>query len=300
MNRIRKTGKQERFESGNHESRKPKQFRCFPVSWLPDFLLILSCAPAFLINSCSAADVVVGSKKFTESYVLGEIAKRSLNDAAIPAEHRQGMGGTIILWQALRGGQVDTYPEYTGTITEQILKTDRELSLDEIREALTKFGVGMTKPLGFNNTYALVIRRSEAERLDLRTISDLRNHPELKIGLTHEFLDRHDGWQPLRARYALPQQEVIGIDHALGYAALKNGSIDVKDAYSTDAKIAEYDLVTLEDDLQFFPRYDAIFLYRLALPEPTVTALRKLDETLDETRMLRLNADAERTRDYGK
>src|SRR6266550_7979479 len=209
--------------------------------------------PGFLINSSSAADVVIGSKKFTESYVLGEIAKRTLTDAGIPAEHREGMGGTIILWQALRGGQIDAYPEYTGTIAQEVLKTDRQLSIKEIRDALAKFGVGMTEPLGFNNTYALVMRRDEAQRLDLRTISDLQRHPELKIGLTHEFLDRHDGWPPLRERYGLPQQNVIGIDHALGYAALVKDSIDVKDAYSTDAKIAEYDLVTLEDDLQFFP-----------------------------------------------
>ena len=264
------------------------------VLFLPFLVLFLS------IFSANANPIVIGSKKFTESYVLGEIAKRTLNDAGIPAEHRQGMGGTIILWQALRGGQVDAYPEYTGTIAEQILKTDRELPLDEIRDALTKFDVGMTKPLGFNNTYALVMRRSEAERLGLRTITDLRNHPELKIGLTHEFLDRQDGWQPLRARYGLPQQNVTGIDHALGYAALNNGSIDVKDAYSTDAKIAEYDLVALDDDLQFFPRYDAVFLYRVSLPESTITVLRKLEGTLDQTRMLRLNVEAERTKDYGK
>jgi osmoprotectant transport system permease protein len=248
--------------------------------------------------SASANPTVVGSKKFTESYVLGEIAKRTLNDAGIPAEHREGMGGTIILWQAVRGRQIDAYPEYTGTIAQEILKTDRKLSLNEIREALEKFEVGATEPLGFNNTYALVMRRSEAQRLGLRTVSDLRNHPELKIGLTHEFLDRQDGWQPLRARYALPQRDIIGIDHALGYAALKNGSIDVKDAYSTDAKIAEYDLVTLEDDLQFFPRYEAVFLYRLSLPAPTITALRKLEGTLDESRMIRLNAEAERTKNY--
>ena len=260
------------------------------------FLILF--AAVFSTNAQSV--VIMGSKKFTESYVLGEIAKRTLNDAGIPAEHRQGMGGTIILWQALRGRQIDAYPEYTGTIEQEILKTNRQLSLDEIRETLTKFGVGMTKPLGFNNTYALVMRRSEAQRLGLHTISDLRNHPELKVGLTHEFLDRQDGWQPLRARYALPQQNVIGIDHALGYAALKNGSIDVKDAYSTDAKIGEYDLVTLEDDLQFFPRYNAVFLYRLSLPTPAVAALRKLEGTLDETRMIRLNAEAERTRNYAR
>jgi osmoprotectant transport system permease protein len=252
------------------------------------------------VFSANAQPVVIGSKKFTESYVLGEIAKHTLNDAGIPAEHRQGMGGTIILWQALRGGQIDAYPEYSGTIAQEILKTDRKLSLNEIREELTKFGVGISEPLGFNNTYTLVMRRSEARRLGLRTISDLRNHPELKIGLTHEFLDRQDGWQPLRARYVLPQRNVIGIDHALGYAALKNGSIDLKDAYSTDAKIAEYDLVTLEDDLQFFPRYDAVFLYRLVLPAPAFTALRKLEGTLDETRMTRLNAEAERTKNYAK
>src|SRR6266550_4600606 len=112
MNRIRKAGRQERFESANHESKKSKQFQRFMVSWVPHFLLIFSCVPAFLINSSSAADVVIGSKKFTESYVLGEIAKRTLTDAGIPAEHRQGMGGTIILWEALRGGQIDAYPEY--------------------------------------------------------------------------------------------------------------------------------------------------------------------------------------------
>ncbi len=255
----------------------------------------------FLGVACASANpVIIGSKKFTESYVLGEIARRTLAEAGIPAEHRQGMGGTIILWQALSGGQIDAYPEYTGTIVQEVLKTDRELSLSEIRDALAKFGVGITESLGFNNTYALVMRRSEALRLGLRTISDLRNHPELKVGLTHEFLDRHDGWQPLRARYRLPQQNVIGIDHALGYAALVNGSIDVKDAYSTDAKITENDLVVFEDDLQFFPRYNAVFLYRLSLPASTITALRRLEGTLDETRMIRLNAEAERTKNYAR
>src|SRR5215467_12323369 len=167
MNRIRKAGKQERFESGNNESGKSKQFQRFLVSWIPDFLLIFSCVPAFLLHSSSAADVVIGSKKFTESYVLGEIAKRTLTDAGIRAEHRQGMGGTIILWEALRGGQVNAYPEYTGTIATEILKSDQPLSLDQIRESLATSGIGMTNPLGFNNTYALVMRRSEAQRLGI-------------------------------------------------------------------------------------------------------------------------------------
>src|SRR5207248_9605669 len=145
----------------------------------------------------SANPVIIGSKKFTESYVLGEIARRALNDAGVATEHRQGMRGTIIVWQALHGGQIDAYPEYTGTIAQEILKNDRATSLSEIRQSLAKSGVGMMEPLGFNNTYALVMRRSEAQRLGVRTISDLRKHPELKIGLTHEFLDRRDGWQPV-------------------------------------------------------------------------------------------------------
>ena len=245
-----------------------------------------------------ANPITIGSKKFTESYVLGEIARRALNDTGIGAEHRQGMGGTIILWQALRGGQIDAYPEYTGTIGQEILKNGRQLSFQEIRDALGKFGVGMTEPLGFNNTYALVMRRSEAQRLGVRTISDLRKHPELRLGLTHEFLDRQDGWRPLHERYGLPQQSVVGIDHALGYAALANGSIDVKDAYSTDAKIEENDLVVLEDDLRFFPKYDSVFLFRSSMPPNAIGALRRLEGTLDEKRMIHLNMEAERTKNY--
>jgi osmoprotectant transport system permease protein len=245
-----------------------------------------------------ANPITIGSKKFTESYVLGEIARRTLNDTGIGAEHRQGMGGTIILWQALRGGQIDAYSEYTGTIGQEILKNGRQLSFQEIRDALGKFGVGMTEPLGFNNTYALVMRRSEAQHLGVRTISDLRKHPELKLGLTHEFLDRQDGWRPLHKRYGLPQQSVVGIDHALGYAALANGSINVKDAYSTDAKIEENDLVVLEDDLRFFPKYDSVFLFRSSMPPNAIGALRRLEGTLDEKRMIHLNMEAERTKNY--
>lgn len=262
------------------------------------FLLLLILFAS--ICTANGNPVIIGSKKFTESYVLGEIARRTMTDAGIPAEHRQGMGGTIILWQAMRGGQIDAYPEYTGTVTHEILKNDQSLSLEEIRESLAKFGVGMTEPLGFNNTYALVMRRSEAQRLRVRTISDLRKYPGLKLGLTHEFLDRQDGWPPLRERYALPQQNVIGIDHALGYSALANGSIEIKDAYSTDAKIEQNDLVVLEDDLQFFPKYQAVFLFRQSIRADAIAALRGLEGTLNETQMVRLNAEAERTKNYTK
>jgi osmoprotectant transport system permease protein len=281
MKRIRKAGKEER---------------------LCRFVLF-SCVPAFLIFDSafvSASPVIIGSKKFTESYVLGEIAKRKLTDGGIPAEHRQGMGGTIILWEALRGAQIDIYPEYTGTITQQILKSDQQLGIQQIENALGKIGIGMTEPLGFNNTYALVMRRDRAEQLGIRMISDLQKHPELKIGLTHEFLDRRDGWRPIATEYQLNPRSVIGIDHAIGYAALQNGSIDVKDAYSTDAKIAELNLVALEDDRKFFPRYDSVFLFRSSLPISAIATLRKLEGTIDEEKMIRLNAEAESTKNYAR
>ena len=264
----------------------------------PNALLLLFLFLIGTVFPATANPIIIGSKKFTESYVLGEIARRALNDAGVAAEHRQGMGGTIILWQGLRGGQIDAYPEYTGTIGQEILKNGHQQSFQEIRDALGKFGVGMTEPLGFNNTYALVMRRSEAQRLGVRTISDLRKHPQLRFGLTHEFLDRQDGWRPLRERYGLPHQSVIGIDHALGYVALANGSIDVKDAYSTDAKIEENDLVVLEDDLRFFPKYDAVFLFRSSMSPDAISALRRFEGTLDEKRMIHLNMEAERTKNY--
>jgi osmoprotectant transport system permease protein len=266
----------------------------------PPLLGLLATLCVLRALPCLAEPVLVGSKKFTESYVLAEIAKRALENAGVPTEHRQGMGGTIILWQALRSDQIGFYPEYTGTIGEEILKTPPTATPADMRDQLAKFGVGMTGELGFNNTYALVMQRTAAEKKQIRRISGLRNHPELKFGLTHEFLDRRDGWRPLADKYQLPTQNIVGIDHGLGYAALRNGSIDVKDAYSTDAKIGENDLVVLEDDLQFFPQYKAVFLYRITLPANVIAVLRSMEGTLDETRMIQLNAEAERTKNYAR
>src|SRR5438067_7269321 len=179
-------------------------------------LLLSASAFFFLSTTFIYADpVIIGSKKFTESYVLAEIAKGSLEKAGIKAEHRQGMGGTIILWEALRGGGIDVYPEYTGTIAEEMLKRPGA-STAQIRNALSAQGIAMTEDLGFNNTYALVMQRNHADQLAIKTISDLQAHPELKFGLTHEFLERRDGWRPLSVRYQLAPAQIIGIDHALG------------------------------------------------------------------------------------
>jgi osmoprotectant transport system permease protein len=260
---------------------------------LKSLLLFLAIAT----STAAAEPIIIGSKKFTESYVLGEIAKTALERAGFATQARLGMGGTIILWQALSGGQIDLYPEYTGTIAEEILKTKSPLSEAEMRAALKALGIGLSNGLGFNNTYALVMRRDEAQKLGIGSISDLLGHPTLKIGLTHEFLDRQDGWQPLVKRYRLSMPNVSGIDHALGYAALAKGSIDLKDAYSTDAKIAENNLVVLRDDLKFFPEYKAVFLYRLNLDPRAVAVLDDLGP-IDERRMTELNAAAEKSKNY--
>lgn len=269
-----------------------------PIIRRKNILVCLSCVPVFLLQSSFAAPpITIGSKKFTESYVLAEIAKTALEAAHLPATHREGMGGTIILWQALRGGGIQVYPEYTGTIAEEILRQPG-IGETEMRAALEREGIGMTAPLGFDNTYALVMKRDAAAKLGIKNISDLRSHPELKFGLTHELLERRDGWRPLAQRYGLKPQQVLGLEHSLGYAGLASGEIAIKDAYSTDAKIAQNDLLVLRDDWHFFPQYRAVFLYRKEIPAAAIETLNHLAGTIDEPRMIRLNAEAEATKSY--
>ncbi|CAN5498779.1 glycine betaine ABC transporter substrate-binding protein [soil metagenome] len=246
-----------------------------------------------------AQTLTVGSKMFTESYVLGEIAKKTLEDGGFKVEHKQGMGATAILWGALKGGSIDAYPEYTGTVSEEILKRPG-LDDEGLKAALKPLGIGMSPELGFNNTYALVMKREKAEKLGIKTISDLAQHPELKAGPTHEFLERKDGWKPLMAKYGVNLADVRGIQHALGYSAMNSGDIDIKDCYSTDAEIAKYDLVVLDDDKQFFPAYKAVFLYRLTIPEKAQKALDSLGGTIKEPLMIKMNAAAGESKDFAK
>src|SRR6266540_4143682 len=247
------------------------------------FLICLLTLP-FCVLTCfsSAQTVVVASKKFAESNVLGEIAKRVLTDAGMRVVRKQDMGSTGIVWEALKSDQISCYPDYTGTISEEILKAHGELTPGAMQKELAKFGVGMSGDLGFNDGYALAMRADDARKLSIRKISDLAKHPELKVTLTHEFLERKDGWRPLAGRYKLRMKDVVGVDHTLGYDALLAGKTDVKDAYTTDARLADKNFVVLEDDLGFFPKYRAVFLYRLSLPTKAVIALRSLEGTIDE------------------
>jgi osmoprotectant transport system permease protein len=238
----------------------------------------------------SAQTLTVGSKRFTESYILGEIVARSAGGT-----HKPGLGNTAILLEALKAGSIDLYPEYTGTIVREILKSEERLDLAAINQRLKALGLAASVPLGFSNSYALGVRRKDAERLRIRSVSNLISHPQLRFGLSHEFLGRRDGWPGLQAAYGLPHQP-RGLDHGIAYEALAAGEIDVMDLYTTDAKIERYAIVALDDDRRFFPAYDAVLLYRADIPQrfaKAFAALHKLEGRLDAATMVRLNARAE-------
>ena len=216
---------------------------------------------ALLASSCASAQTLtVGSKRFTESYVLGEIVSQTANGT-----HKPGLGNTAILLEALKAGAIDVYPEYTGTIAREILRSEDRLDLAALNAKLKPLGLAASIPLGFSNSYALGMRRKDAERLGIRKVSDLAKHPAQRFGLSHEFLGRRDGWPGLQGAYGLPQKP-RGLDHGIAYEALAAGEIDVMDLYTTDAKIERYAIVALEDDRRFFPPYDAVLLYRADTP----------------------------------
>jgi osmoprotectant transport system permease protein len=243
----------------------------------------------------AAADLTVASKKFTESVILGEIVAAVARSGRIDTEHRRELGGTRVLWEALRRGDVDAYPEYTGTISHELLRGHDTGTPAKMKAALAREGIEMAGPLGFNNTYALALRAPVARRLGVASISDLKSHPALAIGVSNEFLDRRDGWPGLRDRYGLPQRIVRGLDHDLAYRGLAAGSIDVTDVYTTDAEISYYGLVVLRDDRGYFPVYNAVVLYRSDVKRrypAFASALERLGGAIDEGAMSRMNARA--------
>lgn len=240
----------------------------------------------------AAATVTIGSKDFTESVVLGEVARLAALERGVDARHRRSLGGTSILWRALLEGEIDAYPEYTGTIGHELLRDlPRDAGIGELRARLRALGIGIGEPLGFDNGYAIGMREETAARLGIADISDLAAHPSLHIALSNEFMDRADGWPGLKAAYGLPM-EPRGMDHALAYRALASGAIDATDLYGTDAEIAYYDLRVLNDDRRYFPRYDAVYLYRIDLEQRApgfVAALDGLAGSIPASRMRSMN-----------
>lgn len=254
--------------------------------------LLLTVLPA---GAAFSQSLNVGSKKFTESVILGEIATQLLETGGFEAEHQDQLGGTAILWNGLLEGELDVYPDYTGTLIQEILSSENIATVQELDAALAAYGVRMTDPLGFNNTYAIGMREERAAGLGITSISDLADHPALAGGFSNEFMDRADGWPGLQRAYQLPHTKVRGLDHDLAYRALESGNIDMMDLYSTDAEIDYYDLRVLDDDRGFFSEYFAVILYRADLEERAPEAVRLLESlagTLDESAMTALNARA--------
>jgi osmoprotectant transport system permease protein len=240
----------------------------------------------------ASAEVIIGSKAFTESVILGDIVADLVQIADARPVHRQALGGTRLLWDALVKGHIDIYPEYTGTISEEILARKGIHGEDAIRNALAGYGIRMTASLGFTDNYALGMKKVVARKFNIFKISQLRIHPELIFGFSNEFMDREDGWPGLRSRYGLPQKNVFGMDHDLAYRGLEDGSLHITDLYTTDAEIDYYGLQTLEDDLHYFPVYRAVLLYRADLEDrapDVVAALMRLEGRISEVDMIKMN-----------
>lgn len=266
----------------------------FTFRKLPEGLLRKTAAMILLLGmtatAFSAETVRVGSKHFNESYLLAEIMSQLLEEHGFQVERKFGLGGTLICYQALVNGEIDVYPEYSGTLEQAILKLEKPLSYGELQSVLKNgHGLQLLPSFGFNNTYALTTRAELAQRLGLRTISDLRAHADLRYGLSYEYLQRGDGWRALAAFYGL-KATPTGMEHALSYQALDEGKIDVMDVYSTDAEIEKYHLVLLQDDKHFFPVYLAAPLLRSNADERVKSVLSQLSHTLNEQQMQHLNA----------
>jgi osmoprotectant transport system permease protein len=252
------------------------------ILWLP-----------MLAGAGSGQGLVVGSKKFTESVILGELLRLTIASTGRAADHRGQLGGSRVLFSALESGEIDAYPEYTGTLLHELLASEGLSDLADLREALARRGLAMLEPLGFNNSYAIGMLEDKAAELGIRTVSDLARHPALVLAFSHEFIDRADGWQGLQQRYGLPQASPQGLDHDLAYRAIAAGRIGATDIYTTDAEIGYYGLRTLIDDRDYFRDYRAVVLYRAELERTAPEVIARLGELsgrIDEASMIAMNA----------
>ncbi len=259
----------------------------------------LACALAFTSASLPAiaggAQLRVGSKRFTESYILAELVVAVARAEGIDAVHEQGLGGTAVTYRALETGAIDVYPEYSGTIAETVVH-EGNVDLPRLRAAVAPRGLALSAPLGFQNRYALAVTRALATRHGLTTTTALHVRRDLRFGFSHEFIGRADGWPGLADRYDLTDRVPSAVDHGLAYEALRNGTLDVTDVYTTDAKISRYDLVVLDDDRHFFPPYEAVLFHRsdaVARFPALARVLARMEGSIDEGTMQKLNARAE-------
>lgn len=267
---------------------------------LLSFLLAASVA-------CGRSDrpIRVGSKNFTEQVVLGELAALALERAGVAVDRRLDLGGTFVCHRALAAGELDLYPEYTGTAYTAILAHPPISDPAAVRAAVEReypprFHAVWAPPLGFENTFALVMRRAQASELSIASISDLAQRGTgLRPGFGYEFLERADGFQGLAKSYGLKfAQRPAEMDLGLLYAALDQRKVDVVAGNSTDGLIAAMDLVVLRDDRRYFPPYEAAFVVRDPVwSNPRVrSALERLSGAISPEAMRAMNAAVDRDR----
>jgi len=254
-----------------------------------------------LVTACSSGPrpIVVGSKNFSEQVILGEIVAQLLEARDVPVERRLNLGGSFICHQALISGDLDVYIEYTGTALTAILKEPFDYDAENVYQRVRDIyrddlGLEWSAPLGFNNTFAIIMTRDRAAELGITKISDLATHQDtIRPGAGHEFLEREDGLRGLTAAYALELAvPPRGMELGLIYQALVEGQVDFVAGNSTDGLIEKFDLVVLDDDRSFFPPYDAAAVYRPDSVErhPRLSdVLDLLSGGIDETAMRRLN-----------
>lgn len=253
----------------------------------------------------------VGSKNFSEQVILGEIVAQGLEARGIPVDRRLNLGGTFVCHQAILAGELDLYPEYTGTAFTAILKrqpvSDPATVHTEVATAYRRWKLVWSSSLGFENTFAIVVRGDDARRLGIRKISDLAAHPELRPGFGYEFLEREDGFPGLAKAYGLAFRErPVQMDLGLLYPALESRKVDLVAGNSTDGLIDAIGGVVLEDDRRYFPPYEAAFVVRddVWRRRGVQDFLRSLEGTIDAATMRKLNAavdkDKRRPEDVAK
>ncbi len=253
------------------------------------FFIFLFCSISSFL--ASAQTIKIASKKFTESVILGEVISEYLKSKGFSVKHVRELGGTRLVWNALEAGEIDIYVEYSGTLKQEILQTTQG-DFDTLKAATHLKGIELLPSLGFNDTYAIGMKKSRAEELKVTKISDLKNL-KLTAGLSNEFVQRKDGWGGLKKQYGLESITTRGIDHDIAYKALNEGQSDLTDLYSTDPEIQKYDLVVLEDDQQFFPVYNAHIVVResvLAQSPGLRLLLEQLTGRISVERMMTMNA----------
>ena len=278
-----------------------KRFFALCLLTFISILAIASCNPNV---SSGGGDIVVASKDFTEQDILGELLAQQIESSTnLKVDRRLHLGGTFVCHQALTAGQIDAYIEYTGTAFTTVLKqqpiSDPKVVYQQVKRSYAKqFGLEVTPPLGFENTFAMIIRGEDARALNLQTMSQAARHtPQWQAGFGYEFLNREDGFPGLAKTYKLQFTKSHRVmDLGLIYRALVDRQVDLVAGNSTDAQIARLDLAILQDDKRYFPPYEAAPIVRQATlkkhPELQI-AIASLAGLINETEMRRLNYQVE-------